>query len=84
MGYEDFGLALRFLMAKVIRAGFDKLATGIDSSPTTKTSKQHLPTMSTWRAQHSLRITVAYGAAIGCFGLNALPSVPPRPPLPSV
>lgn len=45
MEYEDFVLARRSLMAKVIRAGFDKLATGVDSTPTTKTPKQHLPTV---------------------------------------
>lgn len=47
MEYENFVLARRFLMAKVIRAGFDQLATGIDSTPTRKIPKQHLPTRST-------------------------------------
>jgi hypothetical protein len=41
----------RFLMAKVIRAGFDQLATGIDSTPTRKTPKQHLPTVAAHRCK---------------------------------
>lgn len=45
MEYEDFVLARRGLMAKVIRAGFEKLATGVDATPAAKMPKEHLPTV---------------------------------------